>query len=222
MLMANNSTLAMYSRSGSAPGIEKAPIGPLRRRTRVLATVGALVFLLALGGFFDAKALLFVEGGDRKADAIVVLGGEEGDRTFRAVELYRAGAASRILVTGDGDYNLIKDRLVLAGVPENSVFLEKQARNTKENAEFSARWLREHNARSAILVTSWFHARRALASFHHFGGDIEFSSYPAYHGVSMEGKPSWIEAPSVLREYPAMAWYLVRYGISPAATVSRR
>jgi uncharacterized SAM-binding protein YcdF (DUF218 family) len=184
--------------------------------------VGVLVVLLPLAGFLAAKPILFIEGGSRKADAIIVLGGGVGDRAFRAIELYRAGAAPSILVTGAGDYYQIKTQLVLAGVPDNSIFLEKQARNTKENAEFSARWLREHNAKTAILITSWFHARRALASFHHFGSDMEFSSYPAYHGVSMEGKPSWREAPSVLREYPAMAWYLVRYGIFPAAPIPRR
>jgi uncharacterized SAM-binding protein YcdF (DUF218 family) len=167
-----------------------------------------------------AKPALFVEGGSKHADVIVILGGDAGDRTFRALELYKAGAAPKIIISGDGDWFLIRDRLVLAGVSTNAIIIEPNSRNTRENAEFSVRLMKTQGARKAIVVTSWFHSRRALGCFGHFGSDLEFSSFPAYQGMTMDRKPSPSEVPNVVREYLGITWYLVRYGIAPISPVS--
>lgn len=179
-----------------------------------------MAFLACVLCVLWAKPVLFVEGGKRTAEVIVILGGDAGDRVFRALELYNAGAAPRILIAGDGDCFLIRDRLVLAGVSTNVITMEPNSGNTKENAEFSIRLLKEQGVRSAIVVTSWYHSRRALACFHKFGGDLEIASFPSYHGVSMDEKPQLTEVPSVGREYLAMAWYWVRYGITPFPAIS--
>lgn len=185
----------------------------------MLAVFGTLVVTTAtfLLGIVCAKPLLFVEGGSRHADVIVVLGGDAGDRAFRALELFKGGAAPKILVSGDGDGVLIRNRLVLAGVGTNEIIMESNSGNTKQNAEFSIRLMKEQRMTRAIVVTSWFHSRRALACFRSFDGDIEFSSFPAYNGINMEHKPSLSEAPLVVHEYFGIAWYLLRYGIVPAS-----
>jgi uncharacterized SAM-binding protein YcdF (DUF218 family) len=162
-----------------------------------------------------------VEGGSNRADVIVILGGDAGDRVFRALELYKALAAPKIIISGDGDWFLIRDRLALAGVSTNAIIIEPNSRNTRENAEFSVRLMKAQGARKAIVVTSWLHSRRALACFRHFSSDIEFSSFPAYQGINMDHKPSLPEVPSVLHEYLGIAWYWVRYGIAPASLISQ-
>jgi uncharacterized SAM-binding protein YcdF (DUF218 family) len=183
----------------------------------ILRLAVALILTCLFSGFFLAKPLLFVEGGNRKADVIVVLEGESADRAFRALELYKAGAAPRILVSEGRDCTLIRDRLSLAGVPEQDLFAETRSRNTKENAEFSVLWLKEHAVKRAIIVTSWYHSRRALACFCHFGPGIEFSSFPAYQGMNMDHKPGLSEAPSVFHEYVGLAWYWLRHGVVPGS-----
>ncbi len=181
-----------------------------KHRIYIVALIGVLSATILT---FFSKPVLFVELKSEHADAVVVLGGDSGDRPFRALEALKSGNASYIVVTGIGDCYLIRDRLVLAGVPKEKVFVEENARNTKENAEFSVKVLQEHGCKKVILVTSWFHARRALACFQHFGHGIEFFSMPSYHGVNMEHKPYLAETPYVLHEYMGLAWYYVRYGI---------
>jgi hypothetical protein len=64
---------------------------------------------------------------------------------------------------------------------------ENRSRNTRENAEYSVAWMREQGLESAVIVTSWWHSRRALACFRKFGPELEWSSVPSYPGLSMEG-----------------------------------
>lgn len=170
---------------------------------------------IAIGAVIFAKPLLLIEDKPIKADAIVVLGGESGDRTFRAFEIFKSGAAPIIVVSGTGDCYLIRNRLLLAGVPENKVFIEENSKNTKENAEFSVKLLQNHRVKEVIIVTSWYHSRRALACFKHFGKDMEFFSMPAYHGLNMDHKPCVAETTYVFHEYLGLAWYLVSNRISP-------
>lgn len=177
----------------------------------VLLLVTGTALLLLVG----AKAVLLVEEGKANAEVIVVLGGDRGDRTSRALDLYAAKAAPRILISGFGDCWLIRDRIVRAGVSTNALLMEPNSRNTKENAEFSVRLMRERHMKSAILVTSWYHSRRALACFRSFGTNIEFSSFPAYDGSGTDPKPHSNEVTRVVHEYFALVWYWVRYGIAP-------
>jgi uncharacterized SAM-binding protein YcdF (DUF218 family) len=84
------------------------------------------------------------------------------------------------------------------------------SRNTKENAEFTARLLKQHGVHQAIIVTSWFHSRRAMNCFRSFAPKIQFSSAPCYsfNGLRAEGT-------HVLQEYVKTVWYVLRYRISP-------
>jgi uncharacterized SAM-binding protein YcdF (DUF218 family) len=74
--------------------------------------------------------------------------------------------------------------------------------------------------KSAIVVTSWYHTRRALACFANLGKGMQFSSFPTYDDLDMKNKPSLYETPHVFREYPGLLWYMIRYGISPRAPIS--
>ena len=189
-------------------------------RKRWLVGISLVMVAALVAAYYGARPLLFVEGGNRHADVIVVLGGDPGNRVFRALELYKGGAAPKIIISGDGDCEIIRDRFVLAGVTSNALILEPNSRNTKENAEFSIRMMKEQGISSAIVVTSWYHSRRALACFRKFGPDMQFSSYPTYDGPDMEHKPGSYELPHVVHEYPALAWYLVRYGVAPYCKLS--
>ena len=61
------------------------------------------------------------------------------------------------------------------------IFEEKQSRNTRENAEYSVAWMRERGFKSAVVVTSWWHSRRAMACFRKFGPELEFGNVLRSH-----------------------------------------
>ena len=106
-----------------------------------------------------------------QAELIVVLGGGiasntnadiraeiemAGDRVLYGAELWKAGKAPRIHVTMDGDA-LLLERL---GVPKESIIVEREARNTEEEAKAVAR-----ESKKVLLVTSAWHMKRAMLIF---------------------------------------------------------
>ncbi|MGB0524612.1 MAG: YdcF family protein [Flammeovirgaceae bacterium] len=96
-------------------------------------------------------------------------------RFLHAAELYHKGLVKTLLVTGGhqqikkkmiNEAVLIKKVLLQAGVPDSVIILEKQAKNTHENAKLSAELLRAQFPNQRYLViTSAFHMRRSLACF---------------------------------------------------------
>jgi uncharacterized SAM-binding protein YcdF (DUF218 family)/glycosyltransferase involved in cell wall biosynthesis len=179
-----------------------------RARFFLSILLGALLALVAAGYVFAAK-LLCIESGPHRADVIIVLGGESEQRARRALELFQAGAAPGIIVSGDGDAFLIVRQLIQGGVPAGAIQMEDRSKNTKENAEFTVRLLKKEGVQRAIIVTSWFHSRRALNTFSFFAPEIRFSSLPTYH-------QAWpAEAVHIYQEYPKTVWYYFHYGIAP-------
>jgi uncharacterized SAM-binding protein YcdF (DUF218 family) len=207
--------------------------------------------------------VLCVDSGSVKGDVIVMLGGGGGERPRRAAELFAAGAAPGIIVSGDGDTESNRRQLIAAGVPPEVIALENKSRNTLENAEATVRMLRERRdagladtgwtaaaggsaADSApastqiqppataaepplrvIVVTSWYHSRRALNCFEHAGPEMQFYSRPAFYDYP--GAPGRSAtrpkdlgraereavAGHVRSEYIKLLGYWVRYGIGP-------
>ncbi|HWH70654.1 MAG TPA: YdcF family protein, partial [Candidatus Sulfotelmatobacter sp.] len=167
-------------------------------KCRRLVLIGlVLVLALLLAALAWPQRVLCVESGPVEADVIVVLGGGGGDRAKRAAELFLAGAAPRILVSGDGDTESNRRLLIRQGVPAAAIQVEPNSMNTQQNATFSAPLLRRagrdvvHSvpdiasgtgARRVIVVTSWYHSRRALQCFRHYVPGIQFYSRPSYYG----------------------------------------
>jgi hypothetical protein len=96
--------------------------------------------------------------------------------------LFQQCEAPLIICSGSGDAPAYKTILIQNGVPAQAISLEDKSRTTRENAEFSIRQLRLLGAHRVIIVTSWFHSRRALACFEHYAPDLTFYSRPSYEG----------------------------------------
>ena len=122
--------------------------------------------------------------------AIVVLGGgiqpaqpgwraepnlaSAADRVWFAARLYHAGRAPRVLLSGgtpQGPEGIASEARSMAlfitdlGVPNDALLLEVDSRNTRENARYSARLLRQQGIGQILLVTSALHMQRAAALF---------------------------------------------------------
>ena len=93
------------------------------------------------------------------------------ERAAAAAALWRAGAAPLVCPTGRGEADAIAALLVDAGVPEAALRIERDARNTYENAHRVAALLAGDGVRAVWLVTQPFHGRRARWWFRRAGLD---------------------------------------------------
>ena len=100
------------------------------------------------------------------------------DRVFKTAELYKAGKAPYVIVTGGNqpwsrsgkaEAELIQDLLVKWGVPEEVIMLEGSSRNTRENALYTKNVVDSIHCDNALLVTSAAHMPRSVAAFRAVG-----------------------------------------------------
>lgn len=125
-----------------------------------------LLFLII--GFFSAGRFLVLSESPKQADVIIVLSGGQG-RVEQAAELYKAGYAPYIILSNakestskSGD--MVQTALAL-GIPQEVVYTENAADSTYQNAEFTLPIMKEHDFKSAIVVSSEFHMRRVKLLF---------------------------------------------------------
>jgi uncharacterized SAM-binding protein YcdF (DUF218 family) len=170
---------------------------------------GILATLLLLVGIGH---LLDVEDPLQPADVIVALSGDTGARTATAVDLWRRGYAPLVIFAGSsGDPDsvasaeLMKREAVAAGVPEGAIVVEPESATTEENARQVAALMSVRGLRTAILVTSPYHQRRAADLFGRAfaPATLSFRNYPARD-------PDWDPNTWWLRE-PARTVTLVEF-----------
>jgi uncharacterized SAM-binding protein YcdF (DUF218 family) len=167
-------------------------------------------------------------------DAIVVLGGGiqggktgwragphlllGADRAWFGAQLYRAGRAPWVVVSGgnsgwsnsdEPEASAMQAFLTDLSVPASAVLLEAQSRNTEENARYTKQLLTEHHLGRILLVTSALHMPRALALFRAQGIDAipaptDFDAVPR-QGVLQNWLP---DAETLDRSSKAMKEYI--------------
>lgn len=139
--------------------------------------------LTAVGGFLELRSPC------ARADVIVVLAGDPGERVAHAVALYRKGVAPVLLLSGGpiGDTTwaeLMRRQAMSLGVPESALRVQGRSTSTTEDARFSAEILSSLGARRVCVVTSSYHSRRAVRAFRKaLSAEVELSSDPV--------TPSW-------------------------------
>jgi len=182
---------------------------------KVFLLVTALLALVAVAAWFYPEKFLCVDSGPVSADVLVVLGGGVHERPVRAAELFQQHAAPRILLTGAGDDVINLSILLKDGVPRGNIERESDSLTTRENAIFSIKRLRAQHVRSVILVTTWYHARRALKTFEHYAPEIKFYSRPSYYAFDRD---DWSKPGNFKRmrlEFLKLPGYWLRYGVNP-------
>ena len=128
------------------------------------------------------------EEGCASADAIVAIsGGDTEARANEAIRLYKNGWAEMIIFSGaaadkSGPSNaqVMREQAAAAGVPLRAIEIEEVSENTAENAAETRDIFEKEHIKSAILVTSPYHERRALLEFRKRAGDVEFRARPAH------------------------------------------
>jgi uncharacterized SAM-binding protein YcdF (DUF218 family) len=140
-------------------------------------------------------------------------------RSRHAARLYAGGEVALVIPTGGvgehppSEAEVMARILRQAGVPEEDILLEEEARSTRESARLAAAIARERGIRNLLLVTDPLHCVRAVEAFRVEGFEAQVS--PVY------SSPMWyrrgMRRGQFAREVGALLWYRMRRG-----TVKRR
>lgn len=147
--------------------------GPRATRLLILATAVVVTYVAVTAVQVWAAASA---DGTRSAQAIIVLGAAQYDgrpspalreRLDHAAELYRAGVAPVLVVTGGGrpgdrfsEATASVTYLHALGIPDGAIRREVQGRNTWEQLAASSRFLRDEGIVDVVLVSHPWHAYR--------------------------------------------------------------
>lgn len=149
---------------------------------RIIIAVVALVTVLSLVAVALSVALVEDDmagcdapgsGQCATADVIVaVSGGDTFARTQKAIDMYKAGWADKLVFSGaSADPESISNAEAMwriaesDGIPSEDVYLDEHSQDTKQNAKNVVDILHQLGAKSAILVSSPYHLRRVKMNF---------------------------------------------------------
>jgi uncharacterized SAM-binding protein YcdF (DUF218 family) len=142
-----------------------------RRRTRAALAAALALVALAAAVARDATArFLIVDDPPGPSDAVVVMAGDpDYERTAAAVALMRRENVATLILTGGepgpGDSaESLRTRAIALGVPETRIHIESVSHSTREAVLAVAPILQSIGARTATVVTSPYHQRRATAA----------------------------------------------------------
>lgn len=155
------------------------------------------VLILLVGGliFFNQKIphrLLgkYLSPSDNliPADAIVAVSGDD-DRIKHAIELYKQGYASKLILSGAAKEGFTSNAKAMqleaskSGIPNEAIILEEKSYNTYENALYTKEIVLSQRIESIILVTSPYHQRRAFETFKNIfrGTNIKLQNSPSQY-----------------------------------------
>lgn len=167
-------------------------------KTAVIRTLAVLIILglIAAGAVAATNAAVIKsteesivtasEAGGNEADCVLILGcgvRDDGqpcmllrDRLDRGIELYKSGAASKIIMSGDhgrkayDEVNTMKRYAMERGVPPEDIFMDHAGFSTYESM-YRARDIFE--VKSLIIVTQEYHLSRALYDAQALGLDAK-------------------------------------------------
>jgi len=135
---------------------------------------------------------------------IVALSGDTGARTETAVDLWKRKYAPLILFAGAAEDpnsvasgEIMKREAQALGVPDSAILVEPSSNTTEQNARLVASLMKAQGLRSAILVTSPYHQRRAANLFAQaFAPEaLTFSNYPA-RDPDWDANTWWLHEPA--------------------------
>jgi uncharacterized SAM-binding protein YcdF (DUF218 family) len=143
------------------------------------------------------------------------------DRFIQAVALKNSGRTKYLLFSG-GNADImpgkfretawLSTQISMFKIPDSSVLIEKNARNTFENVKYSKQLLKDKNLKPPyLLVTSAFHMRRSLLIFEKLGLDVEPHSCNYIAGKEKTSLKSFIPDADVLNTWNSYTKEIVGY-----------
>lgn len=151
--------------------------------------------VIVLGGALDVKSSYRSGRPELNAAADRVTGLLELARRYPAAKLVFSGGTGALLDDRHREADLIPALLDRLGGTADRLVLERDSRNTHENAVLSKALAGPRPGESWLLVTSAFHMPRAVGVFRHSGWEV--IPYPVdYRSI---GRPDWTSPPDLAR-----------------------
>ena len=128
-----------------------------------LALAAAVIGVTGL----TASVLAFVRpatGKPDRADAVVVLSGDHGERLTRAMKLLTDGVTSTLVLDGTPDSGHAVE-LCRGGQPFEVVCLRPEPDNTREEARAAARLVESRGWERVVVATTTYHVPRSALLF---------------------------------------------------------
>ena len=186
------------------------------RKTVAALSVVIITFSIHAFCLLFADYILVIRQIPKKSDVIVVLSGETRDRTKQALELFKLGYAKKIIVSGrEDDKTRITLGLLESGIPVDKIIIENSSRSTFENAKNTSKLLKKLQISSIILVTSWYHSRRATAVFKSVDPTITITSVPTQSECIADLLKDRRTMDRVMAEYMKLGYYYMKYMVKP-------
>jgi uncharacterized SAM-binding protein YcdF (DUF218 family) len=159
-----------------------------------------------------------------RADAIAVLAGNSS-RSEHGIALYNQGLAPELWHTGDDCPGRLVSpaqegaQLALErGVPAKAIHLLASHSTWQDGQEIAA-LAHERQVQTILVVTDWWHSRRALSVLARHLVDSEITVYCAPVIDTCQSPENWWRCERsrhlVLRELGKIGYYWIRYGVSP-------
>ncbi|MGI8315490.1 YdcF family protein [Halobacillus mangrovi] len=185
----------------------------LKTKKVILSTFMSFLFLFiifVITLFILGPEYLKAESSPEKSDAIILLSGGE-ERLEQAVKLYKDERANKIILTNSTEHWTKVETVSERGIPTQDLLEEPKATSTFENATLSKEIMKEHNFKSAIVVTSDYHARRTKMTFDRvYESDIQLSYSFADSFFNPNDGLTERETKTVFTEYVKMIAYWPR------------
>ncbi|WP_276348692.1 YdcF family protein [Daejeonella sp. JGW-45] len=134
-------------------------------------------------GSYDTGIVLTGVAFNRSSAPDRVFFSKGADRVLHAIQLYKIGKITRILITG-GSSSLtkknipesvrLKEVMLYSGVPDSVIYIESKSRNTRESAAYTKQLVDSIQiASKSLLITSAFHIPRSLGCFRKVGLKVD-------------------------------------------------
>lgn len=131
----------------------------------LIITIALITVGINLGSFFD------VTKQPKKSDIIVSLGGDNGNRIKKTLELYddNYSLSKKMILTGVDDFDQTMkkyeldwraDYLIKHGVSKESIVFDSTAHNTFEEVLYIKHYMLSHDLKSVLIVSDPPHSRR--------------------------------------------------------------
>lgn len=155
------------------------------------------------------------------ADVVIAVSGDgTGERARAAADLLRRGYVRWVIISGSrrgfapgGATAAMVRQALRAGVPRARLLVEDASTSTLDNARHTARLMRAHGLRRAIVVTSPYHTRRAAWTFRSVFRPQGLQVRVLAAGDSFFQVKGWWTRPQeralVVREYAKLLAFLV-------------
>ena len=132
--------------------------------------------IIVLGGPIDADLSVAHGVPVITAAADRIIGGAALAHRYPNARLVYTGGSSNLISNDAKEADYATALFQGLGIPKSRLIMERQSRNTKENAEFSKQIVKPKPGERWVLVTSAYHMPRAIGLFRKAGFAVE--AYP--------------------------------------------